>query len=141
MLKLRNNPGRLFGVAKKLGGKETGVSLVETLIALAILGVIAVAFLSGLATAAKATGIADEQATAESLARSQMEYVKTIDYVYDTTQYSPAPIPSDKDYSDYSGMIDAQPLNDTDDGIQKITVTIEHHDKQVFTLEGYKVNR
>jgi len=141
VLKLRNNPGRLFRVAKKLKGKETGVSLIETVMALAILGVIAVAFLSGLATVAKATVIADEQATAESLARSQMEYVKTVDYVYDTTQYSPAPIPGDEDYSGYSATIDVEPLHDTDDGIQKIAVTIEHNDKQVITLEGYKVDR
>ena len=135
---------RAFMAAKKfniLGNNEAGVTLIETLIALAILGLIAVAFLGGLATAAKATIIADEQATAESLARSQMEYVKTLGYVYDATEYPPAPIPGSEDYSGYSVMIDAEPLHDTDDGIQEITVTIKHHDKQVITLEGYKVDR
>jgi len=110
----------------------------------AILGLIAVAFLSGLSTAAKATFIADEQATAESLARSQMEYVKTLDYESGATEYSPAPIPEwleDEDYSGYSVTIDAEPLHDTDQGIQKITVTIEHLDKQLIILDGYKVDR
>jgi len=141
LLKPKNNPGRLFRVTKKLKGNETGVTLIETVMALAILGLIAVAFASGLATAAKATTIADEQATAESLARSQMEYVKTLDYVYDVTEYPQAPIPTGEDYSGYSVMIDAEPLHDSDDGIQKITVTIKHYDKQVITLEGYKVDR
>ena len=141
MLRQRNNAGRLFRVTKRLKGNETGVTLIETVIALAILGLIAVAFLSGLATTAQATVIADEQATAESLARSQMEYVKTVDYVYEATQYSPAPIPSGDDYSGYSATIDAEPLHVPDDGVQKITVTIEHNDKQVITLEGYKVDR
>ena len=141
MLKLRKNSVQFPKITRKLKGNEAGVSLIETAVALAILGLIAVAFISGLATAAKATIIADEQATAESLARSQMEYVKTLDYVYDTTQYSPAPIPDGEDYSGYSVMIDAEPLHDTDDGIQKITVTIKHYDKPVITLEGYKVDR
>jgi len=141
LLKPKNNPGRLFRVTKKLKGNETGVTLIETVVALAILSLIAVAFASGLATAAKATIIADEQATAESLARSQIEYVKALDYVYDATEYSPAPIPDGEDYSGYSAMIDAEPLHDTDDGIQKIAVTIEHNDKQVITLEGYKLDR
>ncbi|MEA2085767.1 MAG: type II secretion system protein, partial [Chloroflexota bacterium] len=56
-------------------GKESGVGLLETLVALALLGIIAASFLGGLATASRAAFTADEHATAESLARSQMEYV------------------------------------------------------------------
>jgi len=110
-------------------------------VALAILGTIAVAFLSGLATASKAAFIADEQATAESLAQSQMEWVKNADYVYSATEYSPAPIPDGKDYINYSAIIAAEPLHDPDDGIQKITVTVKRFDKGVIKLEGYKVDR
>ena len=59
---------------------ERGIGLIEVLIALAILGIVAAAFLSGLATASKAIYIADVRTTAESLARSQMEYVKNQPY-------------------------------------------------------------
>jgi len=121
--------------------RESGLTLIETVVALAIIGVIAVAFLSGLATTSKAAFIADEQTTAESLARSQMEWAKKVDYVYDATEYSPAPIPSGKDYINYSAVITAEPLRAPDDGIQKITVTIKHSDKGVIRLEGYKVDR
>ncbi|MBA7685660.1 hypothetical protein ES703_94085 [subsurface metagenome] len=109
--------------------------------ALAILGLIAAAFLGSLATTAQATFIADERATAESLARSQMEYVKTLEYVEyvdGATEYPSALIPSWLLDEDYSVTINVEPLYDADD-IQKITVTVEHNDNQVFILEGYKI--
>ena len=62
-------------------GAERGVTLVETLVALALMGIIAAAFLGGLATVSKATFIVDEQAMAENLARSQMESVKSESYI------------------------------------------------------------
>ena len=133
--------GRIIKKLKADSGKETGISLMETLVALAILGIIAAGFLSGLATTAKSSLIVDEQATAESLARSQMEYAKIVSYVYEATEYTAATIPSGGDYANYSVSISAEPLNNPDDGIQKITVTVNHHDEEVITLEGYKVDR
>jgi len=135
---------RVFQVAKRLSifaGHGSGIGLIETLVALAIIGTIAVTFLSGLATSSKAAFTADEQTTAESLARSQMEWAKNVDYIYGTTEYSPAPMPCVGDYVKYSAIIIAEPLRTPDDGIQKITVTIKHSDKGVIRLEGYKVDR
>ena len=120
---------------------ESGATLLETVVALAILGTIAVIFLSGLTTTSKAAFIFDEQATAESLARSQMEWAQNADYVYDATQYSPTPIPSGKDYINYSATITAEPLHNPDDGIQKITVTVKRSGETVTKLQGYKVDR
>ncbi len=117
------------------GSKEKGMLMIEALMALALLGLIAAAFLGSLGTAAKATLIADEQTTAESLARSQMEWVRNAAYVYDATTYSAASIPGGKDYVNYTVAIAAEPLHATDDGIQKITVTVKHSDKEVVTLE------
>ena len=65
---------------------EKGFALIETIVALAILGTVAVAFLSGLATSVKATVISEERAIAESLVRSEMEYIKKCAYEYDTSQ-------------------------------------------------------
>jgi len=61
-------------------GSSRGFTLVEVLIALAILGIVAVAFLSALATASTALILADERTTAESLTRAQLEYVKSQPY-------------------------------------------------------------
>ena len=132
---------RLSKMLSIFTGRESGVTLIETVVALALLGLIAVAFLSGLATTSKASIIATEQSTAESLARSQIEWAKNVAFVYDTTEYSPAEVPSGEDYVGYSAIIAAEPLNSPDDGIQKITVTVKHYDKEVLQLEGYKVDR
>ncbi len=144
---------------------ERGFSLVEVLIALLILGIIGAAFLSGLATASKALVTADERATAESLARSQMEYVKNQDYdtapdggeaTYDKIDDIPEgytiwsinragdPVNGDDD-DDIIGVPwdseNNQPVT-TDDGLQRIKLVIKHHnDKVVLTLEDYKVYR
>jgi len=132
---------RLTRMLRKFADGESGVTFIETVVALALLGIIAVAFLSGLATTAKATIIANEQTIAESLARSQMEWAKETAYTDDATEYSPAPIPSGGDYTGYSVTITATPLHNPDDGIQKITATVKHYDKEVMELEGYKVDR
>ena len=151
-----------FTATKKfniLGSNEAGVSLIETLMALALLGLIGAAFLSGLFTASKATLLADEQATAESLARSAMEDVKKqnyIDYsanphdVYDVYELITPPagsgysidftaVPFDPatglSYDETGGVFDH------DQGIQKIMVTVERGDKSVLTVEDYKVYR
>ena len=109
--------------------------------ALAILGILSVAFLSGLATSTRATIIADEHSTADSLAISQMEYVKNTGYVYETTGYTAEQIPDEADYADYSAVVTAAALNSPDDGIQKITVTIKRSGVDVAQVEGYKVDR
>jgi len=113
---------------------EKGFSLIEVLVSLAILAMIGVAFLSGLATSYRATLIADEHTTAQNLAGNQMEYVKSQCYA---ASYE-AQIPDE--YHGYSATINVEPLYN-EDGIQKITVTIEHDNKVVTTLEGHKVNR
>ncbi len=132
---------RLLRILGKFTGRESGVTFIETVVALAILGFIAVAFLNGLTTNSKSVFTADEHTTAESLAQSQMEWVKIASYSYNATTYSSAPIPSGKDYLNYSTLITAEPLRSPDDGIQKITVTIKRSDKGVTILEGYKADR
>ena len=132
---------QLFRKLTKFTAHESGFTFVETVVALAILGVIAVAFLSGLTTASKSTFITDKETTATSLAQSQLEWAKNTSYLYNATEYSPAPIPGGKDYLNYSAIISAEAVRDPDDGVQKITVTVKSSDKEVFKLEGYKVDR
>ena len=153
----------------KFRGNSKGVGLIEAIIALAILGIVAVAFLGGLSTALHATFIADERSTAQSLAQSQMEYVKNQEYKpadpnSEVTYNKTAQIPQGyyimsihRDGSiadDVNGVIgipwnpDSGVPSDDDNGIQKVTVIIYHpYDaahpdvNRVLTLEDYKVNR
>lgn len=129
---------RLFSIFRVCAYRESGMTLLETVVALAILGTIAVTFLSGVTTTSKAAFTVDERATAESLAQSQMEWVQNASY--NTTGYFPSTNTTSKDYINYSANITADLLSLLG-GIQKITVTVKHSDKQVFTLESYKVNR
>ncbi len=115
--------------------------LLETAVALAVLGMVAVALLTGLAGAQRATMLAEGRSVAVSLAQSQMEHLKTVAYVSGAASYTPAAVPSAGDYTGYSVSIAAAPLNVPDDGVQKITVTVARGGQQVLTMYGYKGNR
>jgi len=131
------------------GRKELGSALIETLVALALMGIVAATFVGSTGTAAKATTIADEQATAKRLAQTQMEYLKSQDYINyadpDHGEYLLITTPVS-----YSTAVTAVPIDpltgqplalDEDNGIQKISVTINRNDREVAELESYKVNR
>jgi len=140
---------------------EKGFTLIGVIIALALLGVVAVAFFSALSTASKVISITDERATAESLARSQIEYVKNQLYITDldageATYVKISEIPDN--YTIWSVNRDGATVEEiigvpwdtqnnqptilgTDDGIQKIMVIVKHHGKEVIGLETYKVDR
>ncbi|MBN1643458.1 MAG: hypothetical protein JW856_01360 [Dehalococcoidales bacterium] len=127
-------------VRKAITGGEEGTTFVETLVALVILSTVALAFLSGLATITKAGAITDTQSTAESLALSQMEYVKQCTYQVNVTQYPVDPeltVPSEWEVLPAS----VQPVHVTDDGLQEITVSVQYHDRTVLSMKGYKANR
>ena len=133
----------------------------EVIIAIALLAIVAVAILSGLSTGSRAIFVADERATAESLARTEMEYVRNQDYSSPEEQDNkwdyelpsgttvngypswwdpgnPHTLPAG--YSGYTVDVSAEPLPLHGTDIQKITVTVMHHDKpDVVTLEGYRL--
>ena len=113
---------------------ETGTSLLETIVALALLGIIAVVFLGTLATTSSARSIADEHASSRILAESQMENLKKQEY---SSSYDPVAISGD--YPGYTASVDVQTLRNG--SIQKITVTIRHHNRDIESLESYKVSR
>jgi prepilin-type N-terminal cleavage/methylation domain-containing protein len=134
---------------------EKGITLIEVIIALALLGIIGLAFLGALSTASNAVFITDERATAESLARTEMEYIKSQDYIdYSDSDHGEYGIITPP--TDYTVEVSVIPFNpDTGDpyadlgggvfeldfGIQEITVTVNHLGEQVITMEGYKSAR
>ena len=67
-------------VRRAFRGRSRGFSLIEVMIAIALIGVIAVAILNSISYASIVLIITDRRATAESLAKSQMEFVKNQDY-------------------------------------------------------------
>jgi Tfp pilus assembly protein PilV len=116
---------------------QSGLVLIETLIAFGVLSLVILGLLSGLMTSSKATITAREQAIAESLARSQLEYIKSLPY---SSSYT-----IDPSIALASGWDIPTPLielvHGSDDGIQKISVTPEHNGKSILSISTYKVNR
>jgi prepilin-type N-terminal cleavage/methylation domain-containing protein len=125
--------------------KEKGFTLIEVVLSLALMSIVAVGFLGALGTGSRGITIADEQATAESLARTQLEYVRSQPYDADNDPpvyliISDIPdgyaIELNNIWLDNKGDGD-----DTDDGIQSITVVVQHHGVAVFELEDYRTLR
>ena len=138
-----------------LSAGQQGQGLIEILIAVAILGIVAVAFLSALTTASGALIIADERTIAESLTRSELEYIKNSPYdnTNNPPQYSLDPAIDIPD--GYYVVIEAVRLDpeddgiEDDDGIQKVTVEVYRQDgpapsydyNLILSTSDYKVNR
>lgn len=124
---------KLFNQGVNLIRGQKGQSLIEVLMAVAILGVVTVAFLSALATGSKAVILADKQTTAESLTRSELEYVKSQpfsenpwSYNVSTTGYS-----TDSFYPSW--------WDDTDPDFHKLPLEYSNYSATV-TAEGYDIN-
>lgn len=120
---------------------ERGFALVETLVSVAIIGIITVTFVVGLGTGSKLLAIVDEKQTAKNLAQSQMEYVLNQTYA---PSYTLAPIPSE--YTGYSVAITAENITSRDTDIQRIKLTVSHQGRTILlagncTLEDYKVKK
>ena len=147
---------------------QKGFTLIEVVIAIALMGIIAVAILTALGTIYKAIVIADERTTALSLARSQMEYAKNQTYIdagsdeafyieIDLDKFPNYTIESVNRHGEPVEAIIGVPWNPltgqpapTDNGLQKLRLVVKHFGKEIFTftndntnitLEGYKVDR
>ena len=119
--------------------QEKGITLLETLVAMAILGMVAVVFLTGLAISSKVILLNQDRVAAESLAKSQLEDIKARSYVMEATSYPVMTIPQDLVDRGYDITVSAEPLHAPDDGMQKITVAVDKNGEVLFTLIGYKV--
>jgi prepilin-type N-terminal cleavage/methylation domain-containing protein len=125
---------------------ERGLTLIEILVALGILAAVAVVFLLGMATSSKAVMTSQKRVAVDSLAKSQMENIKSWTYDddinnppdYEAAKLTDIPDGYDIDIAaerldpDEDGLLD-------DDGLQEITVIVTHDGETAFTLVGYKV--
>jgi len=126
-------PGSFKPQAKK------GFTLIESLVALAVLGIIVVAFMGSMVNANKALIWTDEQQTAISIAKAQLEYIKQSSYA---SSYDAETLPSE--YAGYSVSIIVAEITGGDSNLQKIRIIVSHQGNPVIisngsTLEGYKV--
>ena len=117
---------------------QRGLGLVESLIAVAILGIAVVAFIMALSSGAVAVREGNQQVVAQSLVRTQLEYIKNYPYDPEATTYPTVDTP--EGYT-ISVEVDSIPEADDDTDIQRITVTISRGGEDILTIEDYKVDR
>jgi len=116
--------------ARRLAG-QAGVSLLEVVIATAILGTVGAAFLSAISTAVVSNGKLTQETTAVNLARTQMEDIKAQPFV-DPPAYATVTPPTG-----YSVTVTSTTL--VAGALEQITITVSGGSAMV-TLTGYKVN-
>ena len=116
---------------------EEGVGLVETLIAVGILGLALTVLLAAVATGSLAVSRTEERVAAENLARSQIEYTKSQGFLAPPASYAtvtPSP-------GGYGVAVEAASIPDTNSSIEKITVTVSRDGRELLVVEDYKVDR
>jgi len=121
---------------------EKGFSLVEVLISLVLISIIASGFLGAMTDSYKYLLLAKERTVAESIARSQIEYIENQPYNSEK-EYLTIAVPDGFEIIPVidSADVDTGIETDIETGMQKISVTVEHFGEQVITLESYKVER
>lgn len=141
---------------------QKGLTLIEVIIALAVLGMISASIFMALNVSLRTTASTNERTIAESLTRSELEYIKNCPYDDSgNPSYAIDPnidLTSDPYYGRYSITVIAKPIDpvthddleippDDDLGIQKITVEVyhespyTHEDRVVVTTTSFKVAR
>ena len=145
------------------------MSLAETLVALALMSGIGVVFLYSLSATTNSVTVVDERNAADSIAKSQMEYIinqpfsdNTWEYTVSASQRTSSTMPSwwdddnppllDSDYNEYYAVLSAVDFDadgdstievpGDDDSVREITINVYNsQDYLLFTLKAYKTNR
>ena len=118
--------------------RQRGSSFIEILIATAILGTIGIVFVSAIGTGMLGANTVEEHSTAESLARTQIEYIKSLPYA-DDDFYPLVNSPS----TEYTPQVEVTDVSPTEypNTLQKILVTVLRNGQPVLSIESLKVKR
>jgi type II secretory pathway pseudopilin PulG len=136
---------------------ERGMSIVETLVTLALVSIIIPGFLIAISIGSFGVSVVRERVTAANLARAQLEYTKN--YTYTVGAVVGSENPEENDYpiiehpEEYPISLEvsywysvtkefsSNPAHDCPCGMQWITVTVSHGSVPVFRAVDYKLNR
>ena len=118
--------------------RQRGVTLIELLVASAIFGAIGVIFVNALATGQTESYRVERMSEAESVARTQIELIKSLPY-NDDNSYPIVTDTGDK-YTAGIEVIDVSPV-EYPNTIQKIVVTVNLNGNSLLSLETLKVKR
>lgn len=134
---IRLNFNKVLSYFRNLSLKQEGFGLVESLLAVAILGSAVYMFIGGMYTGTVSIGRLEQKNTAENLARTQFEYTKSAGYRIPPHTYQSI----DSVPENYAVTSEAYVVPGKDTTIEKIVVTVYRDGTSVYVLEGYKVWR
>ncbi len=126
---------------------QSGTTLVEELVTVAIIGMGIVILVAMVTTGVLGVRQVDDQVTAESLARSQLELIKDASYQADP---GASPYPSVSGVAGYSVAVGIEFWHagngnfqsaQRNDGLQRITVTVTSGGSTLVQTAEYKVDR
>ncbi|MFC1992588.1 hypothetical protein ACFLV3_02095 [Chloroflexota bacterium] len=117
---------------------QRGEGLLETIVALGIFAVISVSFLSAISTGLTGAGKVEANLTAESLARTQIEDIKSLPY--NDSNYYPVSVSSPLGYNVLIAVTDISPV-EYPNTIQELVVNVGRDGRTILSIDGYKVKR
>ena len=127
-----------MNMCKILKRHKKGMTLIEMIIAVAIMAIVFGGIMQGLNASILATQRDSEINSALHLAQSQMEHIKSLPYD-DESLYEDDIIPDIPE--GYDIEVTVEPIYDDGiQGMQSITVTVSCQGKSTV-LHGYKINR
>ncbi|MDZ7843610.1 MAG: prepilin-type N-terminal cleavage/methylation domain-containing protein [Anaerolineales bacterium] len=130
-----------------LFNREGGFTLVEELVAVAVIGLGLVILVSMITTGVIGVRTVNNLVIAETLARSQSELIKNAPYQADPDS---SPYPSVSPMPNYTVLVEILYWNENsgsftqtqrNDGLQKINVTVSSAGEDLAQISSYKVDR
>lgn len=134
---------RLRRVMNRPRSEESGLTLIEVVISVALMSILGLALLQGLSGVARGQGSQDERVGAVIAGRAQLESVKRAAYDTSVTGASGpayASLPSEITASGvaFNTAVLGQEI---ESGVQLITVVVKVGSEEITRLQAYKVNR
>ena len=113
---------------------EKGVTMLEEIMAVALIALALTVFVTGLSVASSGVGTVHKRVSSENLARAGLEHVKNAPFAEsydDVIEGVPIPVPG------YSLTVEAATIP-SHAGLQLITVTVWSGSEVAFAMEEYK---
>lgn len=115
---------------------QRGFLMIETMLAVAIVGTAMLAVVSAFSTASRTSSFVEDTTTAEWLATSQIEVIRTTAFVLTPGTYPAVSAPAGFAVANTTSAITGG-----DQNIQTVTVTVTKAGEVVYTTSTVKVNR
>lgn len=121
-------------IPRKCGQK--GMTMLEGVISIAILGGVVITMIYAMSGGALAIKENEQELTVQSLARTQMEYIKSCPYTVNATTYPKINTPPS-----YSISVGVKTVPKTNTNIQKVTANVSREGTLLMSVTDYKLKR